>query len=259
MKIDRLWRAALPPTLVLVLFLLLWEGAAAVFHIPKWQLPAPTDIFREGWNGFGRIGPHTLSTLKITLLGFIVGSLTGVVIAVALHLIPGVRQGFYPLLILSQNIPLVALAPLLMIWFGLGLLPKLILITLVCFFPVAVALLDGFSQTDAAMMDYMRMIGASRSQIFRKLELPHAVPFLFSGLKISATYSVMGAVVAEWLGAEKGIGVYMLNARSSYRADRVFVAMFVIVVISLLLFGLISLIEKRTVRWKPKRERQTRR
>jgi ABC-type nitrate/sulfonate/bicarbonate transport system permease component len=169
-----------------------------------------------------------------------------------LHVIPRFKAGFYPLLILSQNIPTIALAPLLMIWFGFGLLPKVIVITLVCFFPVAIATLDGFVQTDRTMLGYMRMIGAGRRQIFFKLELPNALPYLFSGLKISATYSVMGAVIAEWLGSDKGIGVYMLLSKNSFRTDRVFAAIAIIVGLSLLLFGFIAFLEKLVIRWNVK-------
>jgi ABC-type nitrate/sulfonate/bicarbonate transport system permease component len=253
MKSAVFWRKIAPPAVVILAFLILWQAGADLFAMPKWELPAPTDIFRELWSTLPRVWMHTESTLILTLLGFAIGSLIGILVAFALHIIPGFKSGFYPLLILSQNIPMVALAPLLMIWLGLGLLPKVIFITLVCFFPVAVALLNGFAQTDSAMLDYMQMIGATKAQIFRKLEFPNAIPFLFSGLKISATYAVMDAVWAEWLGAQKGIGVYIQIARSSFRADRVFVAMFVIVALSLVLFGAIALLEKLTVRWKPKR------
>lgn len=193
-----------------------------------------------------------LMVLKLTVFGFAIGTAIGLVIALILHLIPFLKQALYPLLILSQNIPTIALAPLLMIWFGFGLLPKLIVITLVCFFPVAVAALGGLKQTDPVMMNYMRMIGAGKGQIFAKLELPHALPSIFSGIRIAATYSVMGAIIAEWLGADKGIGYYMMLQKSGYRTDRMFVAIMIIVVLSLLMFGLIALLEKWFVRWKPK-------
>jgi ABC-type nitrate/sulfonate/bicarbonate transport system permease component len=138
------------------------------------------------------------------------------------------------------------------IWFGFGLLPKMIVITLVCFFPITVAALDGFKQTSNELKHYMIMAGASNKQLFWKLELPYALPSLFSGLKISATYSVMGAVISEWLGAKDGIGVYMTLASSSFRTDRVFVAIFAIVALSLLFFSIIVLIERWLVRWQLK-------
>ena len=135
------------------------------------------------------------------------------------------------------------------------MLPKIIVIILVCFFPITISLLDGFRQSDRDVMNYMKMAGATKQQIFWKLEWPNALPTLFSGIKISATYSVMGAVISEWLGASKGIGVYMQLSQSSFRTDRVFVAIILIVILSLLLLGLIMLLEKRIIRWQPKEEK----
>ncbi|WP_438432846.1 ABC transporter permease [Gorillibacterium sp. sgz500922] len=241
---KRIW----PPLAVFAGFLLLWQAAVTAFATPNWMLPSPLQILREAGRGWPRLWTNTAATLSTTLIGFAVGAAAGILIACLLHRIPGVKAGFYPLLILSQNIPTVALAPLLVIWFGFGLLPKLILITLVCFFPVSVALLGGLARTDETMMDYFRMSGATKRQIFFKLEFPHALPALFSGLKLSAAYSVMGAVVSEWMGAQKGIGVFMMNAKATYRSDRMFVAIFVVVFISMAMFGLISLMEKGLVR-----------
>jgi ABC-type nitrate/sulfonate/bicarbonate transport system permease component len=252
MKRQRWIQAGWPPLGVAILLLLIWQLAVTLANTPGWMLPSPWQIFTEGLRELSRLQLHTQSTIRITLLGFIVGSSIGLIVAFLLHAVPGFKAGFYPLLILSQNIPTIALAPLLMIWFGFGLLPKVIVITLVCFFPVAIATLDGFVQTDRTMLGYMRMIGAGRRQIFFKLELPNALPYLFSGLKISATYSVMGAVIAEWLGSDKGIGVYMLLSKNSFRTDRVFAAIAIIVGLSLLLFGFIAFLEKIVIRWNVK-------
>ena len=167
-----------------------------------------------------------------------------------LHPIPLIKRALYPLIILTQNVPTIALLPLLMIWFGFGLLPKLMVITLVCFFPITVAMMDGFMQTDRTMIRYMRMAGASRSQLFWKLELPSSLPSLFSGLKIAATYSVMSSIVAEWMGADKGIGYYMNLQKAAYRTDRMFVAIMIIVLLSIAMFGLVKWIESRTIHWR---------
>lgn len=241
------WR----PAVVLLLLFFLWEMSTKLFEIPAWLLPAPSHIVQIGvteWHGYLH---HLLATIRLTLIGFSIGTLVGIIVASGLHLLPIVREACYPLIILSQNIPIIVLAPLLVIWFGFGMLPKIIIITMVCFFPIVVAALDGFRQTDRDLKHYMKMAGASRGQIFRKLEWPHALPSLFSGLKISATYSVMGAVIAEWLGASEGIGVYMTLASSSFQTDRVFVAIFLIMMLSLLFFAVINLLEKKFVKWKP--------
>ncbi|PLR78650.1 nitrate ABC transporter permease [Bacillus sp. V3-13] len=244
------WR----PLFVLLLLLLIWEFSVKKADVPGWLLPAPSVIFTEGLNGWTGFQPHLISTVKLALLGFLIGSAIGIGFAILLHLLPSVRESVYPLLILSQNVPVIVLAPLLVIWFGFGLLPKMIVITLVCFFPITVAALDGFKQTATELKHYMKMAGASTGQLFYKLEFPHALPSIFSGLKISATYSVMGAVISEWLGAKQGIGVYMTLASSSFRTDRVFVAIFAIIIVSLLFFACIAWTERRLAGWNRKGE-----
>ncbi|MRN55364.1 ABC transporter permease [Paenibacillus monticola] len=247
------WKQLWPPLVAVIFLLTGWQLAVSLFHVEAWILPSPTDIIREFNANATGIWVHTLATLRLTLIGFPIGTAVGLIIALLLHLLPWTRRAFYPLLILSQNVPSIALAPLLVIWFGFGLLPKIILITLVCFFPVAVATMSGLAQSDGIMLNYMKMAGAGKWQIFTKLELPSSLPSLFSGVKISATYAVMGAVVAEWIGADKGIGYYMLLQKSAYHTDRMFVAIVIIVLLSLVLFAIIALLEKWLVRWKPRR------
>ena len=242
------WR----PIAVLLLLFLLWEAVVAKTDIPVWLLPAPSNILSEMISGWTLFYPDLLSTINISIEGFVVGAIVGLVVAILLHLVPWVRDSVYPLLILSQNVPIIVLAPLLVIWFGFGLLPKIIVITLVCFFPITVATLDGLKQVPKGYKHYMLMAGANKSQLFWKLELPYALPTIFSGLKISATYSVMGAVISEWLGAEKGIVVYMTLASSSFRTDKVFVAIMAIMLLSLLFFVIIVISEKYFIRWHGK-------
>lgn len=251
MKLRHLWNSIWPPLVAVILFLILWQAATSLFHIEKWILPSPTVIAKEAFSGAAGLWVHTQATLQLMLLGFAIGTTVGLLVACVLHTIPFLKSSLYPLIILSQNVPTIALAPLLMIWFGFGLLPKIIVITLVCFFPVAVATMDGLTRTDRVMLDYMRMAGASKSEIFRKLEVPHALPSMLSGVKIAATYSVMGAVIAEWVGADKGIGYYMMLQKSSFRTDKIFVAIAIIVAMSLAMFALIALLEKWLVRYKP--------
>ena len=242
------WR----PIFVLLLLFFMWEIIVKKADIPDWLLPAPSQIFAEGVTNWAGFSGHVFATIKLGISGFAIGVGFGLLVAVLLYVIPFVRDAVYPLLILSQNVPVIVLAPLLVIWFGFGMLPKMIVITLVCFFPITVAALDGFKQTAPDLKHYMRMAGATRQQLFWKLELPYALPSIFSGMKISATYSIMGAVISEWLGAKAGIGVYMTLASSSFRTDRVFVAIFVIMVLSLLFFGVIILMERLLIRWQSK-------
>ncbi|NGM85075.1 ABC transporter permease [Paenibacillus sp. 7124] len=248
------WRQIWPPFVAVLLFLAVWQVSVSWFHVEKWMLPAPSDIWREGMASASSLKGHTLATLRLTLIGFPLGVAAGLICAVLLHIVPWTARALYPLLILSQNVPVIALGPLLVIWFGFGQLPKIILIVLVCFFPVAVAGLSGLAQTDRMMLQFMKMAGAARRHIFTKLELPHALPSLFSGIKISAAYAVTGAVVAELIGGNQGLGYYMQIQKSAYRTDRMFVAIILSVLLSLLLFAAVVLLERWLVRWKPRRD-----
>jgi ABC-type nitrate/sulfonate/bicarbonate transport system permease component len=245
-KLHKGWR----PILVLLLLFISWEFIVRLTEVPEWLLPSPTQIILELISGWSHVTIHLTATIQLIILGFISGVTVGLFVAFILHNIPILKESFYPLLILSQNIPIIVLAPLLVIWFGFGLLPKMIVITLVCFFPITISALDGFRLVAPDLLHYMKMAGATKRQLFWKLELPFALPSIFSGLKISATYSVMGAVISEWLGSEHGIGVYMTLSSSSFRTDRVFVAIFLIMALSLLFFIIINWLESLIIRWK---------
>ncbi|MFC0216661.1 ABC transporter permease [Paenibacillus chartarius] len=242
------WERGWPPVAVVLVLLLVWEGGVRISGVEPFVLPSPTRIASDAIAVWPRVWLHTLATLRITLIGFAAGVAAGVALAVAMHMSRRVKTGMYPLLVISQNIHPAALGPLLMIWFGFGLTPKIIVIALVCFFPVVVALTDGLTQTDRTMLDYLRMLGATKGQLFRKLELPHALPSLFSGLKIAATYSVMGAVIAEWLGGDKGLGYFIQFSRNQFATSRVFAALIIIIVLSFALFGIIALLERVLLR-----------
>lgn len=245
---------AFAPLFLFILLLIIWEVASVTMEIEAWLLPAPSAILLVALEDWQRIMEHLTSTIQLSLVGLCVGCLIGFILAGVLHRFTFLKDAIYPLLILSQNIPIIVLAPLLVIWFGFGMLPKIIVISLICFFPVVVSAADGLRQTPSELRHYFDMMGASKNQLFWKLELPFALPYLFSGLKISATYSVMGAVISEWLGAQKGIGVYMTLASSSFRTDRVFVAIFVIMLLSLLFFAVITILERICVSWKRKED-----
>ncbi|MCL9660884.1 ABC transporter permease [Paenibacillus hunanensis] len=250
MSIRDWWKGIWPPLGAVVLFLIFWQAATSFFHIEDWILPSPARIVSEASDSYERLIGHTWATLQLTLEGFGIGVVIGLLVAGILHVIPFLRQALYPLLILSQNIPVIALGPLLIIWFGFGILSKLIVIVLVCFFPITVAALGGLAGTDRTMLNYMQMIGASRGQIFWKLELPYSLPAVFSGLRIAATYSIMGAIIAEWISSDQGLGYYMLLQQSAFRTDRMFVAILIVIALSLVMFSLIVLLEHWCIRWQ---------
>jgi len=239
-----------PSFLLLAALLAVWEAAVRFWSIDPWMLPAPSQIAEE-WNQMqGRLWPDIEATAWIATAGLALGVFIGLVFAIILHLSPFLKQMVYPLLVLSQNVPMIALAPLLVMWFGFGDFPKMLVVILICFFPVTVSTLDGLAQTDRTLRLYMQMAGASRWQLFTKLEWPSALPSFFSGLKLAATYSMMGAVIAEWLGAQNGLGLTMQMASTSFRTDRVFVVIGLVVGLSLLFFALITLLENRVIHWK---------
>lgn len=249
---QRFLKSGWQSLVAILIFVLLWEISVRIFAVEEWLLPAPSVIVLELFTVWPTFYPHLISTLILTMIGFTIGASVGLIVAMILHLSNRMRKTFYPFLILSQNIPIIVLAPLLVIWFGFGSMPKLIIITMACFFPIAISTLSGLQQTNRDLTFYMQMMGASKSQMFWKLELPDAVPTIFSGLKIAATYSVMAAVVSEWLGAQKGIGVFMTLATSSYKTSRVFVAIIITMLLSLVFFGMILLLEKLFKRWQQK-------
>jgi ABC-type nitrate/sulfonate/bicarbonate transport system permease component len=248
------WRALLPPAVVMAAFLLLWEAAVRLSGVEAWLLPAPSDIARDAWSALPRLAQHTVATLQLTLLGFAGGAAAGFALGAVLHLLPLVRSGFYPLLVLSQNIPVIAIGPLLVIWFGFGLLPKLLLVMLVCFFPVCIAMLGGLQGADPGLDRYMRMIGAGRWRRFISLELPGSLAHLFSGLKIAASYSVTSAVVAEWIGSDRGLGYFMLLSSKGFETSLVFAGVALVVLLSLLLFAAVAGAERLALRWRPRKE-----
>lgn len=247
---KKLFKKAWRPASAIFIFIILWEIATRMFSIETWLLPSPLTIVSETITVLPTFIPHVLSTAKLSAFGYLIGVLVGLTLATILHLSRPIRETVYPFLIMSQNIPIIVLAPLFLIWFGFGSLPKLLIIALSSFFAIAIATLGGFQQTDRELLHYMKMMGATRKQVFLKLELPYALPSIFTGLKISATYSVMAGVVSEWLGAQKGIGVFMTLAASSYRTPRVFVAIVATVLLSLTFFGVILLIERLFIRWQ---------
>ena len=248
MKLRRL--ASYGPAFVLVVTLLaLWELYVGAGYINSQVLPTPTAIVRALIDNWGIIYDNTVQTLLETVLGMMAATLLGLLLAVMLDISQWLRRAIYPLLVTSQTIPIIALAPLLLIWLGYDIRSKLIIVTLYCFFPIAVACADGLAGAEPELIKLLRSMRASRWQILRLVRLPGAMPTFFSGLRIAATYSVTGAIVGEFVGAEKGLGIYMQREANSFATVQVFAAILVTAVLSLLLFGLVTLIERIALPW----------
>ena len=248
MKLRRL--ADFGPAFVLTLTLLaFWELYVRAGQISTQVLPAPTAIIQALFDNWNVIYDNTLQTLLETVLGMGIATLLGILLAVMLDISSWLRRAIYPLLVTSQTIPIIALAPLLLIWIGFDIRPKLILVTLYCFFPIAVACADGLASAEPELMNLLHSMRASRWQILTLVRLPGAMPAFFSGLRIAVTYSVTGAIFGEYVGAEKGLGIYMQRAANSFATVQVFAAILVTAVLSLLLFGLVSVIERLALPW----------
>jgi ABC-type nitrate/sulfonate/bicarbonate transport system permease component len=239
----------MPPAVLVLTILVLWQLGVQWSQVQSWLLPSPTAILRAAWDARGLLGPHILQTTMETILGFCLALIVGIGLGLLIDYSSLLRNALYPLLVVSQTVPTVAIAPLLVIWFGYGLLPKVLVVGLICFFPIVVSTADGLRSTDPELIGLLRTMGATRATIFSKVRLPGALPAIYSGVRIAITYSVVGAILGEWVGASQGLGIFMLRATNSFRTDWVFVSIAITAILSLLLFALVSIIEHATLRW----------
>ena len=239
----------LPRAAVLIFIIALWYFVCRFSNIPKFILPSPGDVLRAFVQDRQLLLNHTRVTLTETFIGLFFGILTGFITAVLMDRFAFVEKTVYPIIVVSQTIPTVAIAPLLVIWLGYSMLPKILLIVLVVFFPIAISLLQGFSEIDRDTINLMRSMGASRAQIFRYVKFPNSLGHFFSSLKISVSYAVVSAVVSEWIGGTEGLGCYMTRVRKSYSSDKMFAVIILISVISLILIWLTGVLQRASMPW----------
>jgi putative hydroxymethylpyrimidine transport system permease protein len=248
-------RRVLPPLAIVLALLGVWELAARwelladALRIEPYLVPAPSEIAESLWEDRSLLAENGWVTLQEVVLGFACALALGVAFALALHLSDTLRRAFYPLLVASQTIPIVVIAPILVIWFGFGIAPKLVVIALVCFFPITVNTLDGLRAVDPELPKLMRTLSASRWQTLWRVEAPASLPYLFSGAKIAVAVAVIGAVFGEWVGSSSGLGHLMLEASAQLLAPRMFAGVVVLSTIAIALFGLLSLLERRLAWW----------
>lgn len=231
---------------VLLLWFVLCEGEI----VPAYMLPSPVDVGRAFVSDFPILMRHAAVTLQEAVYGLLLGIVLAFVIATLMDRFPFLYKAVYPLLVISQTIPTIAIAPLLVLWMGFSMAPKITLVVVTTFFPITVSLLDGYRSVDADAVSLMRSMGAKRVQIFRYIKLPGALTQFFSGLKVSASYAVVGAVISEWLGGFEGLGVYMTRVKKAYAFDKMFSVIIFISVISLLLMLLIAVIKRLCTPWE---------
>ncbi|MFQ5914179.1 MAG: ABC transporter permease [Nitrospinota bacterium] len=238
------------PALLLLAFLILWQAAVAVFHLPHYILPSPLRVFQTIGQAWDVLLLHTTRTIVEVLAGFAAALAAGLGLAVLITYSAVLKRALYPLVIASQTVPVIAIAPLLIVWFGYDMMPKVVMTALIAFFPVVVNTVDGLETTDADLLDLMRLLRANWWQTFRKVRFPGALPFIFSGMKIAAAVSVIGAVIGEWVGADRGLGFLMIRANAQLRTDLIFASIVILSAMGVVLFLAVSALERISMPWE---------
>jgi putative hydroxymethylpyrimidine transport system permease protein len=240
----------LPPLGLLAAAVGLWELVVRAAHVADYLFPAPSAVASALGSDRGLLASATLVTLREVVLGYLLAVGLALALAVVLHFSAALRRALLPILVLSQTVPTVLLAPILAILLGYGIGPKLIVVAIVCFFPIVVNAVDGLRSTDAELVRMMRTLDAGRGAIFRRVELPGALPAVFSGARVAATYAAVGAVFGEWAGSSSGLGFVMLQSQPALETARIFAAVLILSAIALGLYGLVSLAERWLLPWE---------
>jgi ABC-type nitrate/sulfonate/bicarbonate transport system permease component len=249
-------RRLAPPALVFVALLVVWQAVTALARISPTVLPGPRLIAASTFDDRANLWPAVTTTTEETMLGLVLAVGVALVIGTTIHLSRPARGSLYPLIVASQTLPIITLAPLMVIWFGFGLLPKILLVGFFSFFPITVGLVNGLGSVDVDAVNLLRTMRATRAQVLLRVSLPGALPQLFTGLKISVTYAFASAVVAEFVGATQGIGVYMTSVSTAapVRTDLELGATFVVSILTIALFVLVSVVQRLVMPWRPPNE-----
>lgn len=234
----------------IIAILLIWQGICSYEVVPRYMLPTPADVWHAFIGDFDLLMMHAKVTLVEAFIGLFFGVVIGFVIAVLMDNYQVIYNAFYPILVITQTIPTVAIAPLLVLWLGYDMAPKVVLIVIATFFPITIGVLDGLKSTDKDTLNLLRSMGASKFQIFYHLKLKSSLGSFFASLKISVSYSIVGAVIAEWLGGFNGLGVYMTRVKKSFSYDKMFAVIFLISVISILLMFVVKAIRMKCMPWE---------
>jgi NitT/TauT family transport system permease protein len=248
-KTARRFAGAARTTTMIAAFLLGWEALVRVFGIKPYILPTPSAIFAEIWTRQARYLVSSDYTLRPMLLGFVAAVVIGIALALLVAFSRRMEQTVYPLLIFFQIVPKIAVAPLFIIWFGFGLFPKVLLVFLLSFFPVVVAAITAFRSVDPDILDLARTTGAGRWRIFTKVQLPHALPTLFTGIKVAAALSATAAVVAEFVASDRGLGNMLLEANGNLNTTMAFGSIFVLSALGFALYAAVEVVERLVIPW----------
>lgn len=237
---KKLTRAA--PALVILALLGIWELAVRIGHIPLYVLPSPSATICTLAEELPVLLKHTGITVMEALSGMGISFIVGIVMGVLIDAMPLFKSCIYPILVVTQTVPVIVLAPIFIIYMGFGYGPKILTVVLMCFFPIVVSFSDGLGQMDEGYMNLIRTYGGTKWQLYRIVKIPSAMISLLSGLKVAATYSISGAVVGEWIASQSGLGYYLIRAKNGYMLDKVFACVIVIILLSLLMNGLVKLL-----------------
>lgn len=238
------------PLAFVLVALAIWESWCRLGHVAPWILPPPSSVVRAGWDLRGALFGHAMTTLIEAVVGLVLGVAVGLFVALAITAIPAVRRAAWPMVVTSQTIPVIVLAPILAIWFGFGLQPKVVLVALVTFFPVTVSAVAGLTGAATEQVELVRSFGATRRQTFRLVLLPAALPDVVAGIRIAAAYAVGDAVVGEYIGGTSGLGIFIDRSRASYRIDQMLAGVLVIAFLSIVLFGITGFIGRFLTPWR---------
>ncbi len=246
----RVVRVALPPVTAVVAAVVAWHVAVTVLDVPDYQVPTPGEVWSAGWRTRDPLGGHLRATLGVALVGLGAGAAAGVLLAVVLAVSTPLRRAAEPILVVSQSVPAVVLAPLFAVWFGFGSGPKVLVVALVAFFPIAISTLEGLRGADPDLVELLRGLGAGRVDTLRRVRIPAALPGFFAGARVAAAYAVFGAVVAEWMGASEGLGVYLQRSQASFRTAQIFAAVGLVAVAGIVLFSLVVAAAHLSMPWR---------
>ncbi len=243
MQLKRVFKSGSPyPYILFAALLVLWEVLVRALDVPSYVLPTPSKVVKALFTDMPTLMSHSGVTVLEALGGMAISLACALVLGVLMDAQPIVKQCLYPILVVTQTVPMIVLAPILILYLGFGLAPKILTVVLMCFFPVAVSFADGMGQVDAAYVNLVRSYGGNRLQVYTQVKIPYALPSLLSGLKVAATYSISGAVVGEWIASQAGLGYYLLRVKNSYALDKMFACVVLIIVLSLIMNGLIRLL-----------------
>ena len=235
--------------LVLLVLVAAWQLLSTMGVFSRLLLPAPTSIVGVILSNAAEFGAHTWVTIKEVILGYALGLGVGLVLGVAIAYSRVLEKVLYPLMVVSQNMPHIALGPILVVWLGFGMEPKLALVALITFFPVTLSTVDALKSVDPEMLRFVRSLGATEWQMFHKIKVPHSLPYLFTGIKVSATYGVLAAVVGEWVGSQFGLGHLMLTSHRAMKTDFVFATVMVMSLVGMAMFVGAALLERVMIPW----------